>query len=237
MTPRGTPKWRDTHVEVRGPARSTSKRRSTRTGSKPAASSSRTSCRTSHASSGPARSIVVWSSPEGGANALKLLYLLSLAAARESHRHPVALPHHRRIDAVEPAEARQRGVRVRMLVEGDITDAKPVKFASRAPYERLLEAGHRDLRVPAGDDAHQGGDRRRHAQHRRVGQLRQPIVRAERRAERRRCSIGSWRRGCVRTSSSDLGRSKRLDSGDVAIAARCYIRAREKMWSLFGEVF
>ena len=32
-------------------------------------------------------------------------------------------------------------MRVRLLVEGDITDAKPVKFASRAAYERLLEHG------------------------------------------------------------------------------------------------
>jgi cardiolipin synthase len=90
---------------------------------------------------GPASSIVVWSSPEGGTNALKLVYLLSLAAARES------------IDIQSPylitdtstawslAEARRRGVRVRMLVEGDITDAKPVKFASRAQYEQLMEQG------------------------------------------------------------------------------------------------
>ena len=28
-----------------------------------------------------------------------------------------------------------------MLVEGDITDAKPVKFASRAQYERLMKQG------------------------------------------------------------------------------------------------
>ena len=39
------------------------------------------------------------------------------------------------------AEARRRGVRVRMLVEGDITDAKPVKFAGRAAYERFLRQG------------------------------------------------------------------------------------------------
>ena len=39
------------------------------------------------------------------------------------------------------AEARRRGVRVRLLVEGDITDAKPVKFAGRADYERLMEQG------------------------------------------------------------------------------------------------
>jgi len=32
-------------------------------------------------------------------------------------------------------------VRIRMLVEGDKTDAKPVKYASRADYEHLLERG------------------------------------------------------------------------------------------------
>ena len=38
-------------------------------------------------------------------------------------------------------EAARRGVKIRVLVEGDITDAKPVKFASRTGYERLLALG------------------------------------------------------------------------------------------------
>ena len=38
-------------------------------------------------------------------------------------------------------QARARGVRVRLLVEGDKTDAKAVKYASRAEYESLLEQG------------------------------------------------------------------------------------------------
>ena len=50
----------------------------------------------------------------------------------------------------------------------------------------------RDLRVPADDDAREGDDRRRRVERDRVGQLRQPIVRAERRADggrrRRRAS-------------------------------------------------
>jgi cardiolipin synthase len=90
---------------------------------------------------GPARSIVIWSSPQGGANELKLLYLLALAAARE--QVDIQSPYLITDESTEWSlrEARQRGVRIRMLVEGDRTDAKPVKYASRAAYERLLEMG------------------------------------------------------------------------------------------------
>jgi cardiolipin synthase len=38
-------------------------------------------------------------------------------------------------------QAAERGVRVRILVEGDRTDALPVKYASRADYDRLLSLG------------------------------------------------------------------------------------------------
>jgi cardiolipin synthase len=90
---------------------------------------------------GSGRSIVVRSSSEGGTNELKLLYLLAIAAAR------------RTLDIESPyvitdesaqwslADARSRGVRIRILMEGDITDAKPVKFAGRADYEQLLGLG------------------------------------------------------------------------------------------------
>ena len=98
---------------------------------------------TPHANDRPGRaqSVVVWSSPQGGANEMKLLYLMAIAAAR------------RTIDLQSPylitdesskwslGEARKRGVRIRLLVEGDITDAKPVKFASRADYGELMAAG------------------------------------------------------------------------------------------------
>lgn len=89
-----------------------------------------------------ARSIVVWSNPTGGASNVKLLYLISLASARTS------------IDIQSPYfildestrwvldEARRRGVRIRILTEGEITDAPPVKFASRDAYEGLLEGGY-----------------------------------------------------------------------------------------------
>lgn len=86
-------------------------------------------------------SIPVWSSPVGGHNGVKKLYLLSIAAAA------------RTIDIQTPylvldgstswslKDAAARGVRVRILVEGDLTDAKAVKHASRDGYEELLAAG------------------------------------------------------------------------------------------------
>jgi len=88
-----------------------------------------------------ARSIVVWSNPMSGASNMKLLYLLSIAAARKT------------IDIQSPyitfdastkwslEQARLRGVRIRMLAEGDVTDAKPVKYASRYTYQELLDQG------------------------------------------------------------------------------------------------
>jgi cardiolipin synthase len=85
---------------------------------------------------------VLWSNPTGGASNVKLLYLLSIAGAR------------RTVDIQSPYfildsstrwvldEARHRGVRVRLLTEGDRTDAAPVKAASRYTYQALLDAGY-----------------------------------------------------------------------------------------------
>ena len=72
---------------------------------------------------------------------MKLLYLLSLAGARrmlDLQSPYVVLDESTRWSLTE---ARRRGVRVRLLVEGDLTDAKPVKYASRADYDALLAAG------------------------------------------------------------------------------------------------
>lgn len=88
-----------------------------------------------------AKSVVLWSNPSGGLSNIKMLYVLALAAARQS------------IDIQSPYitldettrwtinEARRRGVRVRLLTEGEITDAMPVKHASRYGYQDLLDAG------------------------------------------------------------------------------------------------
>jgi cardiolipin synthase len=90
---------------------------------------------------GAAQSIVVWSAPQGGANGLKLLYLLAIAAAR--HDIDIQSPYLITDESSQWSlrEARKRGVRIRMLVEGDKTDAKTVKYASRGDYAHLLEMG------------------------------------------------------------------------------------------------
>ena len=134
-------KWRDTHVKVVGPAATDIEAAFNENWIETGGVVEPDVVPHDPNPRGKASSIVVWSSPEGGTNALKLTYLLALAAARES------------IDVQSPylltdastewslTEARRRGVRVRMLVEGDLTDAKPVKYASRAQYERLMQLG------------------------------------------------------------------------------------------------
>jgi cardiolipin synthase A/B len=86
-------------------------------------------------------SIIVRSSPSGGSTDLKRLYLQAIASAR------------RTVDLTSPyfvtdestrwslEDARRRGVRIRLLVEGDSTDAMPVKYASRQAYDALLSMG------------------------------------------------------------------------------------------------
>jgi cardiolipin synthase A/B len=90
---------------------------------------------------GDASSIVVSSAPSGGSGGVKRLYLITIGAAT------------RTIDITTPyfvldgstrwalEQARRRGVRIRILVEGDRTDAKTVKWASRSVYDRLLREG------------------------------------------------------------------------------------------------
>jgi cardiolipin synthase len=135
------PMWRDTQVEIRGPAVSDIEAAFNQNWIVIGGVVEPEVDAVTAAASGPARSIVVWSAPQSGANELKLLYLLAIAAARKS------------IDIESPYlitdessqwslhEARKRGVRIRLLVEGDKTDAKSVKYASRGDYESLLEDG------------------------------------------------------------------------------------------------
>lgn len=88
-----------------------------------------------------ARSVVTWSNPMTGASNIKLQYLLALGAARKTI--DIQSPY----ITLDPStqwsldRARERGVRIRLLAEGEITDAMPVKHASRYDYQRLLESG------------------------------------------------------------------------------------------------
>ena len=88
-----------------------------------------------------ARSVVLWSNPTAGASNVKLLYLLAIGAARQTldiQSPYITLDESTRWSI---AEARNRGVRVRILSEGEITDAMPVKHASRFGYQQLLDQG------------------------------------------------------------------------------------------------
>ena len=91
---------------------------------------------------GPLDSAMVQrSSPTGGANDLKRLYLLSIAAARRTL--DISSPYFITDESSDWSleQAVQRGVKVRVLVEGDLTDAKPVKYAGRYAYQRFLDMG------------------------------------------------------------------------------------------------
>jgi cardiolipin synthase len=87
------------------------------------------------------RSMVVRSSPSDGASDLKRLYLLAIAMARKSI--DITTPYFVTDESTTWAfqDAISRGVKIRILVESDITDQQVVKYASRAAYEGLLERG------------------------------------------------------------------------------------------------
>jgi cardiolipin synthase len=72
---------------------------------------------------------------------LKRLYLQAIASARRTIdlTSPYFVTDESTIWSVE--DAIRRGVRIRLLVEGDITDAMPVKYASRQAYDALLNMG------------------------------------------------------------------------------------------------
>ncbi|MEO8078653.1 MAG: phospholipase D-like domain-containing protein, partial [Acidobacteriota bacterium] len=86
-------------------------------------------------------SLLVRSSPTGGSNDLKRVYLLGIGAAR--HAIDITSPYFVTDESTEWAlqDAVKRGVKIRILVEGDITDALPVKYASREAYDHLLGLG------------------------------------------------------------------------------------------------
>ena len=85
--------------------------------------------------------LVIRGSPTGGSNDLKRLYLLAIAAAKRTIdiTTPYFVTDESTLWSLEDAVG--RGVKIRILMEGDLTDAMPVKYASRHMYERLLQQG------------------------------------------------------------------------------------------------
>jgi len=91
--------------------------------------------------SGPLLAQVFKSSPDGGSESMHLMYLLSVASATKSIDLAMAyfVPDDLALDAL--VAALKRGVRVRIIMPGNKTDAKSVRTTSRALWGRILYAG------------------------------------------------------------------------------------------------
>lgn len=81
------------------------------------------------------------SSPREGTENVRLMYLLSIAAARKSIRLSVPYFVPGTLIAEQLLEARKRGVKVEIIVPGSETDAAIVRYASRSKWGPLLKAG------------------------------------------------------------------------------------------------
>lgn len=81
------------------------------------------------------------SSPTGGSESMKLMYMLAITAAKRSinlssaYFVPDTLARNALVDAIK------RGVKVRIVTPGDHMDQETVRRASRARWGELLEAG------------------------------------------------------------------------------------------------
>ena len=81
------------------------------------------------------------SSPGGGSESAQLLYLMSIAAARRSIQLSAAYFVPDDNEVRQFIEARRRGVQVRIIVPGPVTDSAVVRRASRSTWGELLRAG------------------------------------------------------------------------------------------------
>ncbi|MDQ3026174.1 MAG: phospholipase D-like domain-containing protein [Pseudomonadota bacterium] len=81
------------------------------------------------------------SSPDGGSDSMHLMYLLSVAAATKTIDLSMAyfVPDDLALEAL--VAALKRGVRVRIIMPGKLTDSKAVRSASRALWGDILKAG------------------------------------------------------------------------------------------------
>jgi cardiolipin synthase len=81
------------------------------------------------------------SSPGGGSESMHLMYLLSISAAKRDIHLSMAYfaPDRLALDAF--VAALRRGVKVRILLPGPITDSDLVRYASRAEWGDLLRLG------------------------------------------------------------------------------------------------
>ncbi|ATE71121.1 phospholipase D-like domain-containing protein [Lysobacter capsici] len=84
---------------------------------------------------------VFLSSPSGGSESMHLMYLMSIAAASRSIDLAAAYFVPDELTQRALLEARERGVRVRILVPGEHIDSDAVRLASKAQWGPLLRRG------------------------------------------------------------------------------------------------
>jgi cardiolipin synthase len=90
---------------------------------------------------GSVRAHVTASSPQGGVSRLELLYKLAIATAQSELivQNPYFIPDGEVAGLLEKAV--RRGVRVRIMVPGTVTDSSVVRHAGHRRFEELLEKG------------------------------------------------------------------------------------------------
>lgn len=81
------------------------------------------------------------SSPQGGSDSVRLMFLLAIAAAEKSVRISTAYFVPDSLAMQTLSEARARGVRVEIIVPGEHNDSALVRSVSRARYGALLREG------------------------------------------------------------------------------------------------
>jgi len=84
---------------------------------------------------------VFFSGPKDGAESVRLMYLLSIAAARKNIRLSASYFVPGALTTEELVDACKRGVNVEIIVPGSQTDSPLVRYASRAKWGPLLRAG------------------------------------------------------------------------------------------------
>lgn len=92
---------------------------------------------------GPHQAQAFFSSPREGAEPVRLMYLLALAAAQKSIRLSASYFVPDKLIARELLRAARRGVDIEIIVPGGRRDTSLARVASRAQWGKLLEAGVR----------------------------------------------------------------------------------------------
>lgn len=90
---------------------------------------------------GDAAGQVFYSSPKDGAESIRLMYLLSIAAARSNICLSASYFVPGSLTTEELVAACERGVKVEIIVAGARTDSPLVRYASRSKWGPLLKAG------------------------------------------------------------------------------------------------